>query len=68
MSRFSLVFFALPAVAFFSLYARDSAPHIVFDNQVKDFGEVTEGETLRHVFRFTNKGTATLEIVSVEPS
>jgi hypothetical protein len=32
----------------------------------KDFGEVSEGESLKHVFRFTNKGQALLEIQKVE--
>jgi len=41
---------------------------IVFDKQSKDFGKVMEGEKLKHVFLFKNKGTATLEILRVEPS
>ena len=48
--------------------AQDKPPVIEFDSLSKDFGKVTEGQVLRHVFRFTNKGAATLEILKVEPS
>lgn len=68
MKRFCLAAYALLAVGLFPLYAQDKAPIIVFDSQTKDFGHVTEGETLKHIFRFTNKGTATLDIIKVEPS
>ncbi|PYV16825.1 MAG: hypothetical protein DMG07_07025 [Acidobacteria bacterium] len=42
------------------------SPTIVFDAQTKDFGKVTEGERLKHVFKFSNKGAATLEILSAQ--
>ena len=51
-----------------SLSAQDKAPKIEFDSTIQDCGKITEGETLKHVFRFTNKGDATLEILKVEPS
>jgi hypothetical protein len=41
-------------------------PTIVFQGQSKDFGKTTEGELLKHVFSFTNKGTGALEILNVE--
>ena len=44
------------------------APSIVFDSTSRDFGTVTEGEILKQVFTFSNKGDATLEILKVEPS
>jgi len=50
------------------LPAQDKRPVISFDSQTKDVGKVTEGETIKHIFRFTNKGEATLEIFKVEPS
>ncbi|PYV16828.1 MAG: hypothetical protein DMG07_07040 [Acidobacteria bacterium] len=43
-----------------------AAQTIVFDSQTKDFGKVTEGERVKHVFKFSNKGSATLEIRSAE--
>ena len=46
--------------------AQESRPAIVFDSLVKDFGHVVEGETVRHVFKFTNKGDAPLQILNVE--
>jgi hypothetical protein len=50
------------------LPGQDVAPSIVFDNLVRDFGKVMEGDTLTHVFKFENKGTALLDILSVEAS
>jgi len=46
--------------------AQENRPAIVFDSVAKDFGRVIEGETVRHVFKFTNKGKAKLEILNVE--
>ncbi len=43
-------------------------PMISFDSLSIDFGEVTAGETLRHVFIFTNKGSRTLAISEVAPT
>lgn len=44
---------------------QDAAPSIVVDDPVKDFGKVMKGETLKHVFQFSNKGSGTLEISDV---
>jgi len=33
-----------------------------------DFGDMTEGEVVKHTYRFTNTGTAPLRIESVKPS
>ncbi len=44
------------------------APNISFARQTRDFAKVTAGETLRHVFNFTNKGNAVLEIFQVRPT
>ncbi len=48
--------------------AQDKHPVISFESQAHDAGKVTEGETIKHVFKFTNKGDAILEIFKVEPS
>jgi hypothetical protein len=40
-------------------------PTIVFDSQSRDFGKVIQGEELKHLFKFTNRGSAPLEIFSV---
>ncbi len=68
MKRFSLMVLAAAPLALLPVLAREKAPRIVFDSQTKDFGKVAEGQPLKHVFRFTNKGNATLEIISVAPS
>ncbi len=66
MNRMGLGFVAWMAVAPSPLLAVEGNPRIVFENQTKDFGKVIEGVTLKHIFRFTNQGAATLEIVGVE--
>jgi hypothetical protein len=55
-------------MAFLPVQAQTGGPSIVFDSPTKDFGKITEGEVIKHVFKFTNKGNSTLEIFKVEPS
>ncbi len=43
-------------------------PSISFDAVSRDAGKVTQGETIRQVFTFTNKGNGTLVIKGMEPS
>ncbi len=69
MKRFCPACILILAVAALPpIYAQSRAPSIHFESETREFGRVTEGELLKHVFRFTNKGTAALEIFSVEPS
>ncbi len=62
------LFCAVFAAGTMFLTAQEKRPVISFDNTVKNAGKVLEGETIKHVFKFTNKGDATLEIYKVEPS
>jgi len=39
-------------------------PKIEFENEVYDFGEITEGDTINYKFKFKNSGKSTLEIKS----
>ncbi len=55
-------------LGFLMLGAAEKPPAITFVSTVKDFGKVTEGEVLKHVFTFSNTGGAELEILKVEPS
>jgi hypothetical protein len=50
------------------LLAQTGGPALVFESATKEFGKVAEGTILKHVFKFTNKGSSTLEIFKVEPS
>jgi hypothetical protein len=68
MKRLLPVLLAILLLGLLTLGAADKAPAIAFDGVAKDFGTVTEGESLKHVFTFKNKGEATLEILKVEPS
>ena len=45
-----------------------AAPSILFDDEVYDFGDVVQGESLEHVFTFTNEGDETLVIEKVTAS
>jgi hypothetical protein len=48
---------------------QEKGPIIVFPaGQTKDFGKVTAGETLKHIFKFNNKGQAPLQILQVRPT
>jgi hypothetical protein len=51
-----------------SVYGQAKKPSIVFDSITKDAGKVTQGETVKQVFTFTNKGSGTLEIINVQPT
>ena len=46
--------------------AQAKRPSVVFDSISKDLGRLTQGEAARWVFAFSNKGTGTLEILSVK--
>jgi len=50
------------------LAGQEKSPAIAFSEHAKDFGKVTAGQTLTHVFRFTNKGQGVLEIFQVRPT
>ena len=68
MKRWGLALGAMLTFGLVLLPAQGKLPIIVFDSLTKDLGPVVEGQTLKHVFRFTNKGTALLEIVRAEGS
>jgi hypothetical protein len=44
-----------------------AAPLIVLNEPIYHFGEVSEGEVVKHDFRVLNNGTAPLEIKKVKP-
>ncbi|PYU96230.1 MAG: hypothetical protein DMG08_02770 [Acidobacteria bacterium] len=68
MKRFSLLLSVTMVAGVVSLLALENAPSIAFESSTKDFGKITQGQVLKHVFKFTNKGTGTLEIHSAEGS
>ena len=68
MRRLAMIAVTILAIGLLVQAAQEGTPTIVFDTMAKDFGKVTEGEALKHVFTFTNKGTARLDILKVEPS
>ena len=68
MKRFSLLLSVTMVAGVVSLLALENAPNIAFESNTKDFGKITQGQVLKHVFKFTNKGTGTLEIHSAEGS
>jgi hypothetical protein len=50
------------------LVAQAKTPTIAFDSLTKDFGSVIEGQTLKHVFKFSNRGAGLLHIIRAEGS
>jgi hypothetical protein len=68
MKRLLLIAWILLVPGSLLLFGQGKIPTIVFDSQSKDFGQVTAGEVLTHVFKFTNKGQAVLEIFQVRPT
>ena len=60
-----LLFFTLSG--HFVLAQELRGPKIVLKEQMFDFGEVKEGDTIDHTFQVFNKGDQTLEIKNVKP-
>jgi hypothetical protein len=50
------------------VFGQTREPFIYFEQTSADFGAVRQGDTLKQVFRFTNRGSGTLEILRVTPS
>lgn len=62
MRRIVIMFAVLfPALAY-------AGPFISFENELHDFGFVTQGILLEHAFEFTNVGTEELLIERLTPS
>jgi hypothetical protein len=68
MKRFFVLLCALAVVGILPLPAQEKGAKIVFESTAKDFSKVNEGAVLKHIFRFTNKGNETLEIIRVDSS
>ena len=68
MKRLLLVICALLTAGILPLMARQKGPSIEFDGITRDVGKVADGDVIHQVFKFTNKGDATLDILSVTPS
>ena len=66
MKRFSAALWILLTAGQTGLCGQAEAPSMVIENSLKDFGKVMQGEMLKHVFNFSNRGSGTLEIISVE--
>jgi hypothetical protein len=51
------------------LQAQQKGPAIEFDSITKELSKIVyDGEVINQIFKFTNKGDATLEILKVEPA
>ena len=56
----------LPQISTLSVTA--ARGHIVFEQAFFDFGTVTEGDIVRHTFKFKNQGMEIVKIVNTETS
>lgn len=68
MRRSFFLICAIETLGLLSLAARHAGPSIAFESLAADFKKITDGEPIRQVFKFTNKGDETLEILGVEAS
>ncbi len=68
MKRLLFLILIVLAVAMPPLAAQGKGPNIAFDSITHNVGKIPEGDMIRDVFKFTNKGNATLEIISVDAS
>lgn len=68
MQRLLVVILVLITTCASKLMAQEQVPVIAFDSTTADAGKVMDGEKIQHTFKITNKGTATLELLAVEPS
>ncbi len=68
MKQVSVFYCLVLLLGMIPLLGQDKVPVISFESVTKDFGKVTEGEVLKSVFKFSNKGAAPLDILKVEPS
>lgn len=67
MRRSFLGVWTILVIGFLPLFAQQKAPAIVFDSETKDLGKVQEGDEIKQLFKFTNKGQGQLEILHVQP-
>lgn len=59
------IFLFLSVLFPLTLYAQ---PNIVFQKEIHDVGDVTQGEQVEYIFTFENKGTQELIIQKVSSS
>ena len=62
----AVLFLMMMAIA--GLCAQSKGPLIEFETTKVERGKVIQGETIKQVFGFANKGIGTLEILDVEHS
>jgi hypothetical protein len=63
--KFWCVLFALLAAAGPALTGQANAPSVHFENTTGDAGTVAQGEIIKQVFIFTNKGPGVLKILDI---
>jgi len=68
MQRFFFLLCTATVAGILTLPAQEKGASIAFDSTTRDFGRVSEGAVLKHIFKFANKGNATLEIIRVDSS
>jgi hypothetical protein len=68
MKRFFVLLCALAVAGILPLPAQERGAKIVFESTTKDFSKVNEGAVLKHIFKFMNTGSETLEILRVDSS
>ena len=65
--RFYMIRFLCAVAMAFSFLACEEAGQIRFNEISFDFGTLSQMETAKHVFTFTNDGPETLQIKDIHP-
>jgi hypothetical protein len=60
--------FALLAAAVPAFTGQANSPSVHFESTARDVGTVAQGEIIKEVFTFTNKGPGTLKILDIGQS
>lgn len=61
-----VVAFALTAYVYGQQAGTQNGPVVTFEKSTHDFGDITHGDKVEHVFKFTNTGNEPLLITNVE--
>jgi hypothetical protein len=63
---FLIVAFAMTAYAYGQQAAAQNGPVVTFEKSTHDFGDITQGDKVQHIYKFTNTGNEPLLITNVE--
>lgn len=63
---FLVVAFAMTAYAYGQQASTQNGPVVTFEKSTHDFGDITQGDKVEYIYKFTNTGTEPLLITNVQ--